>query len=80
MKGIDENFIAIQEGKTKELQYLPYGMCVWAAGISPRPLTKSMIQGIPGQRNKCVMYTFVSCAVYCSRISVLLASECRQSP
>jgi len=52
VKGIDENFIVLQEGKTKELCHLPYGMCVWAAGIAPRPLTKCLIQSIPGQRNR----------------------------
>ena len=52
VKGIDKNVIVLQEGKTKELCHLPYGMCVWAAGIAPRPLTKRLIQSIPGQRNR----------------------------
>ena len=52
MKGIDEDVIKLQDGKTKEMIDLPYGMCVWAAGISPRALTKSMIRSIPGQKNR----------------------------
>lgn len=52
VKGIDEDVIKLQDGKTKEMIDLPYGMCVWAAGISPRALTKSMIRSIPGQKNR----------------------------
>ena len=44
--------IKIMDGNTKQISDIPYGMCVWAAGIAPRPLTKKMISNIPGQRNR----------------------------
>ncbi|XP_065051948.1 uncharacterized protein LOC135681414 [Rhopilema esculentum] len=54
---INSSDIKLRDGKTKETVDLPYGMCVWAAGISPRQLTKDIIKSIPGQRNKNALLT-----------------------
>jgi len=35
-------------------------MCVWAAGIAPRELTKKLMKDIPGQTNRSVTYCFRS--------------------
>ena len=50
--GIDEKEIQIKSKATKEVTAMPYGMCVWAAGIQPRSLTKKLIAAIPNQNNR----------------------------
>lgn len=50
--GMDDKTIFIKNKQTKEVTSLPYGMCVWAAGIAPREITKTMIAKIRGQRNR----------------------------
>lgn len=57
VKKIEEGAICLQDGKTKEIQQLPYGMCVWSAGIAPRQLTKDMIKAIPDQKNRNALLT-----------------------
>lgn len=50
--GMDPKNIKIQNKTTKEVTVLPYGLCVWAAGISPREVTKTMIKKMPIQNNR----------------------------
>ena len=37
---------------TSKASQIPFGMCVWAAGIAPRPFTKSIIDKLEGQNNR----------------------------
>lgn len=55
--GMDDKTIFIKNKQTKEVTSLPYGMCVWAAGIAPREITKTMIAKIRGQRNRNALVT-----------------------
>ena len=50
--GMDPKTIKIQNKTTKEVTVLPYGLCVWAAGIAPREITKTMIKKMPLQTNR----------------------------
>lgn len=50
--GVDEKIIHLKDAKTREIRSMDYGMCVWAAGIAPRDLTKQLMQQIPGQTNR----------------------------
>ena len=49
---MDPKNIKIQNKKTKDTNILPYGLCVWAAGIAPRDITKTMIKKIHAQNNR----------------------------
>ena len=37
---------------TKEQHSMPYGMCVWCAGIGPREITKQIQKELPEQNNR----------------------------
>ncbi|XP_066922519.1 uncharacterized protein [Clytia hemisphaerica] len=55
--GMDPKNIKIQNKKTKEITVLPYGLCVWAAGIAPRDITKTLIKRMPAQNNRNALVT-----------------------
>lgn len=46
----------LKDAKTKEVRTLPYGMCVWCAGIAPRELTKQLMKDLPAQTNRYSSY------------------------
>ena len=50
--GVEADTIHLRNAKTKSESSLPYGMCVWCAGIAPRDVTKQMMMDIPGQTNR----------------------------
>lgn len=56
MVGIDPKDLKIQNKKTKDVTVVPYGICVWAAGIAPREITKTMIKNMPSQNNRSVIF------------------------
>ena len=41
--------MVVMDKKTKKLEEIPYGMCVWATGVSPVPITTSFMASIPEQ-------------------------------
>ena len=55
---MDERNIQIKNKQTKLVNKMPYGMCIWAAGIAPREITKTLISKIPGQTNRCVLLIY----------------------
>nr|XP_047135028.1 external alternative NAD(P)H-ubiquinone oxidoreductase B1, mitochondrial isoform X2 [Hydra vulgaris] len=50
--GIEKTQISLQDSQTKKHSVMPFGLCVWCGGITPRELTKKVINQIPGQNNK----------------------------
>ena len=50
--GVEEKIMHLKDAKTREVRSMDYGMCVWAAGIAPRELTKKLMKDIPGQTNR----------------------------
>lgn len=55
--GVEEKMIYLKDAKTREVRSMDYGMCVWAAGIAPRELTKQLMKEIPGQTNRMALIT-----------------------
>lgn len=55
---MDPKTIKIQNKTTKEVTVLPYGLCVWAAGIAPREITKTMIKKMPSQTNRYIVENY----------------------
>lgn len=49
---VDETVLHTRDAVSNEQREIPFGMCVWAAGIAPRPLTKSIIDKVEGQTNR----------------------------
>ena len=49
---VEEKVLHIMDAVTKDKKQIPYGMCVWAAGVGPRPLTKSIIEKLEDQTNR----------------------------
>ena len=41
---VDVELITVTDGATKQQGELPYGMCVWATGVAPLPVTKTFMQ------------------------------------
>lgn len=41
---VGDELISITDNATKEKRELPYGMCVWATGVAPSPVTKTFMQ------------------------------------
>ncbi|XP_065064340.1 uncharacterized protein LOC135690654 [Rhopilema esculentum] len=54
---VEDGNLHIMDAKTKEKSQMPFGMCVWAAGIGPRPITRSFIDKVPGQTNRNAILT-----------------------
>ena len=46
---MEEKNLVIMDKKTKEKREVPYGVCVWATGVAPVPITKSFMEAIPEQ-------------------------------
>ncbi|XP_047135018.1 uncharacterized protein LOC100215618 isoform X1 [Hydra vulgaris] len=55
--GIEKTQISLQDSQTKKHSVMPFGLCVWCGGITPRELTKKVINQIPGQNNKMGLLT-----------------------
>ena len=49
---VKETVLHTVDAITNEESKIPFGMCVWAAGIAPRPITKSIISKLEGQNNR----------------------------
>ena len=49
---VDKRMLTIYDKKTKKSRELPYGMCIWATGVSARPITRQLIETIPEQTNR----------------------------
>ncbi|KAF4680034.1 hypothetical protein FOZ62_024693, partial [Perkinsus olseni] len=43
VKAVEASAVVVQDMATKEEHRIPFGVCVWAAGIAPRPFTKDLI-------------------------------------
>eukprot|EP00794_Sanderia_malayensis_P018959 gene18959-20865_t len=52
-----DGVLQLMDAETKEKSEMPFGMCVWAAGIGPRPFTKKIMEKVPGQTNKNAILT-----------------------
>ena len=50
--GVGEKDVSIMDKKTRKTETVPYGLCVWSAGIAARPVTKQLIGATPGQNNR----------------------------
>lgn len=55
---VEEMVLHTMDAVTKEKSKIPYGMCVWAAGIAPRPITKTIISKVDGQTNRLANFSF----------------------
>eukprot|EP00002_Diphylleia_rotans_P012485 TRINITY_DN2440_c0_g1_i2.p1 TRINITY_DN2440_c0_g1~~TRINITY_DN2440_c0_g1_i2.p1 ORF type:complete len:479 (-),score=109.76 TRINITY_DN2440_c0_g1_i2:172-1608(-) len=54
---VGPNVITIVDKMTKKKEEIHFGLCLWATGISPRPLIKDLIQALPGQTKKNALAT-----------------------
>ncbi|EER16256.1 NADH dehydrogenase, putative [Perkinsus marinus ATCC 50983] len=48
VKAVEATAVVVQDMATKEERRIPFGVCVWAAGIAPRPFTKDLISQLKG--------------------------------
>ncbi|KAF4657330.1 hypothetical protein FOZ61_006351 [Perkinsus olseni] len=48
VKAVDASAVVVQDMATQEERRIPFGVCVWAAGIAPRPFTKDLISQLKG--------------------------------
>ena len=46
---MEERKVIILDKKTKVQEEVPYGLCLWATGVSPVPVTKTFMAAIPEQ-------------------------------
>lgn len=49
---VAEKELVIHDKKTKQKQALPYGLCVWATGVSRQPVTVQLSKELPQQQHR----------------------------
>eukprot|EP00118_Oscarella_pearsei_P000938 m.6182 g.6182 ORF g.6182 m.6182 type:complete len:598 (+) comp15156_c0_seq2:43-1836(+) len=54
---VSEQMLTIYNKKSKTSREVPYGMCIWATGVAPRPVTLQLIEAIPEQTNRRAIVT-----------------------
>ena len=47
---VGEKEVTLMNKATCEKYKVPYGMCVWSTGVSPRELTQKMMQSFQNQK------------------------------
>lgn len=74
--GISKNHISVMDKPTGEKSDLPYGLVVWATGVSPIPLAKSLISKLPEQDSHRAIRTNSRCQVLGAEDSIFAVGDC----
>eukprot|EP01099_Mayorella_cantabrigiensis_P001099 TRINITY_DN1453_c0_g2_i1.p1 TRINITY_DN1453_c0_g2~~TRINITY_DN1453_c0_g2_i1.p1 ORF type:complete len:361 (-),score=92.29 TRINITY_DN1453_c0_g2_i1:20-1102(-) len=47
---VKEDYIVIKNIDTKQIEEIPFGLCVWSTGIAPNPLVKTILNEFPEEQ------------------------------
>jgi len=57
VREVTSNEVILYDSKTKEIQKIPFGVCVWSTGVTSGPLSRMVSSQIPGQQHEKAIVT-----------------------
>ena len=54
-----DHSLVIMDKMSKQKRNERFGVCVWATGIAPCPLTKKIAQKLPNQNNRFCLFLYL---------------------
>jgi NADH:ubiquinone reductase (non-electrogenic) len=73
---VDEKELVIYDKKTKKKECLPYGLCVWATGVSLQPIAVELSKQIPEQTHRRALTTDGYLRVKGAEDSIFAIGDC----